>query len=346
MPKLSVIVPVYNVEAYLARCVDSILAQSFADFELILVNDGTRDGSVSIMEEYARRDGRVRLVHKQNGGLSSARNAGLDVAGGEYVIFIDSDDWIAPELFADAVRAAEKTGATQVLWNYRRVWDDHEEGAYLPFRDEVIDLGKLGLARYFYDYFMPYRHGQEAWSKLYRMNVIRENQLLFEPNHEIFAEDTLFGAKYLMHTKKIAALAKPYVYYYQRADSIMAAGKPRLCARLIELGSRLTRYAQKTGHGRELQNVLPVYCYDKLFTKGIRLDPSLADTHAAMRAALSDETVRALLRALREIAPLCAYTINTRSGFATQVRGRLFAARWLRGDVEGAAALVQGRIGQ
>ena len=96
MPRLSVIVPVYNVEAYLARCVDSILAQSFADFELILVNDGTRDGSVSIMEDYAHRDGRVRLVHKENGGLSSARNAGLAVANGEYVIFIDSDDWIAP----------------------------------------------------------------------------------------------------------------------------------------------------------------------------------------------------------------------------------------------------------
>lgn len=345
MPKLSVIVPVYNVEAYLARCVESILAQSFADFELILVNDGTRDGSAAIMAETAQRDSRVRCIHQENGGLSSARNAGIGVAEGEYIVFIDSDDWIAPGLFENAVRAAEESGATQVLWNYRRVWDGREEGAYLSFADEVIDLQAMGLARYFYDYFMPYRHGQEAWSKLYRLAVIREQGLLFEPNDEIFAEDTLFSAKYLMHTRRIAALSTPYVNYYQRADSIMAAGKPRLCARLIELAARLTRYAAQTGHGQALKNVLPVYCYDKLFTKGIRLDPSREDTHAAMRAALSDETVCALLRALRGAAPLAAYTLHTHSGFATQVRGRLFAARWIAGDVEGAAALVQGRVG-
>lgn len=345
MPRLSVIVPVYNVEAYLPRCIDSILSQSFSDFELILVNDGTRDGSVSIMEVYARKDGRIRLVHKENGGLSSARNAGMDIARGEYVLFIDSDDYIAPGLFQAAVGTADETGATQVLWNYRRVWSDHKEGPYLSFDEEVIDLAQMGLARYFYDYFMPYRHGQEAWSKLYRMDVIRANGLFFAPNDEIFAEDTLFSAMYLMHTKKIAALKTPYVLYTQREGSLMAAGKPRLCARLIELGARLTRYAQKMGRDQELKYVLPVYCYDKLFTKGIRLDPSRTDVYAGMKAALEDETVCALLGALKGAGPLAAYTFYTHKGFATQVRGRLFAARWLSGDVEGAAALVQGRNG-
>lgn len=346
MPKLSVIVPVYNVEKYLSRCVESILAQDFADYELILVNDGTKDGSVAIMEEYAQKDARVRLVHKENGGLSSARNAGLAVAQGEYVIFIDSDDWIAPGLFQNAVRAADETGATQVLWDYRRVWDDREEGAYLHVKDEVIDLKSYGFARYLYDYFMPYKHGQEAWSKLYRMRVIRENGLLFEPNNEIFAEDTLFGAKYLMHTEKIAALGTPYVCYYQREGSIMAAGKPHLCARLIELASRLTRYAYQVGRGEEIKHVLPVLCYAQLFTKGVREDPSKADVREAMRAALEDENVRMLLEQLMGVKPLISFTLHTCSGFLTQIRGRLFAWRWLKGNVDGAAALVKGRRGQ
>ena len=89
MCRVSVIVPVYQVEAYLPACLDSILAQTFADFELILVDDGTRDGCPAIMEAYAARDARIRILHKENGGLSSARNAGLDVARGEYVAFVD-----------------------------------------------------------------------------------------------------------------------------------------------------------------------------------------------------------------------------------------------------------------
>ena len=94
MPKVSIIVPVYKAEQYLHRCVDSILSQSFTDCELILVDDGSPDKSGEICDEYASRDSRIQVIHKQNGGVSSARNAGLDVAHGEYVWFVDSDDWI------------------------------------------------------------------------------------------------------------------------------------------------------------------------------------------------------------------------------------------------------------
>ena len=146
MCRVSVIVPVYQVEQYLARCIDSILAQTFEDFELILVNDGTKDGCPAIMQAYADKDARIRQVHKENGGLSSARNAGLDVAKGEYIAFVDSDDYIAPTLLEDAVRAAEETGAEQVLFNYQLVVDGVQKGAYLDMTDETIDLQALGLA--------------------------------------------------------------------------------------------------------------------------------------------------------------------------------------------------------
>ena len=343
MCRVSVIVPVYQVEAYLPRCLDSILAQTFDDFELILVDDGTKDGCPAIMQAYAQRDSRIRQIHKENGGLSSARNAGLEIARGEYIAFVDSDDYVAPQWLEETVRAADETGAQQVLYNYALVVDGQAQGSYLRFDSETIDVDRLGLANYFYRYWMPYRHGQEAWSKLYRRSVIEENHLRYAPNDEIFAEDTLFSAMYLLHTKKIAALSKAYVNYMQRSGSLMAAKKPRLARRLMTLSVRLCRYAQQEGRAQELRDVLPVLCYDKLITQGIRLDPSLDDVFAAMEDFRADETMTALLRSLRGVSPLLQYTLHTGKGLRTQARARLFAQRWLSGDVHGAAALVQGR---
>lgn len=109
--KLSIIVPVYNVETYLPRCIDSILQQTFKDFELILVDDGSPDACGKICDEYALQDKRVKVVHKENGGLSDARNAGLDVARGEYIGFVDSDDRISPEMYEKLIAIAAETGA-------------------------------------------------------------------------------------------------------------------------------------------------------------------------------------------------------------------------------------------
>ena len=343
MCRVSVIVPVYQVEAYLAKCLDSILAQTFTDFECILVDDGTKDDCPRIMADYAAKDGRIRCIHKENGGLSSARNAGLDIARGEYIAFVDSDDTVEPTMLADAVAAAERSGAQLVIYNYRLVTEAGAQDAYLPMRDETLDLKQMGLANYFYRYWMPYVHGQEAWCRLYRRDIIENHHLRYAPNDEVFAEDTLFSAMYLMHVHTLAALAKPYVNYLQRGDSLMGMRKPKLCRRLINLSVRLTDYVKACGREKELADVLPVLCYDKLICKGIRLDPSLEDVYAAMTQMGPNETLRGLLRALLGPKPLAMYTLKTGKGIRTQVRARMFAARWLRGDVRGAAALVQGR---
>ena len=343
MCRVSVIVPVYQVEAYLAKCLDSILAQTFTDFELILVDDGTRDDCPRIMTRYAAMDARIRCIHKENGGLSSARNAGLDIAQGEYIAFVDSDDTVEPTMLADAVAAAQRTGAQLVIYNYRLVTEDGVQNVCLPMKDETLDIDQMGLANYFYRYWMPYVHGQEAWCRLYRRDIIEQNHLRYAPNDEIFAEDTLFSAMYLMHVHTLAALAKPYVNYLQRGDSLMGMIKPNLCRRLITLSVRLTDYVKACGRDKELADVLPVLCYDKLICKGIRLDPSLEDVYAAMTQMGQNATLRGLLHALLGVKPLAMYTLKTGKGIRTQVRARMFAARWLRGDVRGAAALVQGR---
>ena len=120
-PLLSIIVPVYKVENYLPKCIDSILAQTFTDFELILVDDGSPDNCPALCDAAAEKDARVRVIHQKNGGLSAARNAGLDAARGAWIGFVDSDDYIAPEMYEVLYQAVQSTGADLALCDYAEV---------------------------------------------------------------------------------------------------------------------------------------------------------------------------------------------------------------------------------
>jgi len=341
LPKVSVIVPVYNVADFLPRCLDSILAQTEPDIEVILVDDGATDESPAILAGYAARDGRFRCVHKENGGLSSARNAGITQATGKYLLLVDGDDWIAPTLVADAWAAAETHNAEQVLWNYQKAYGDHVSSPHLPLKAEVIDIGQLGLPGYFYRYWFPYIHGQEAWSKLYRRDIVQAYGLAFAPTQEIFAEDTLFSAMYLLHTRTLVALDAPYVYYRQRADGLMSATKPRLAARLIALALRYAEYAAHAGYGRALRYVLPMLLY-QLAVAGLSGDPSNEDAARALLDAKDNATLRGLLRRLLWGGALPAYLLRTGKGVRTQLRARAFAWAWLGGH-EGMALRLAGR---
>ena len=341
MPKVSVIVAVYNSAEFLPRCVDSILAQTETDIEVLLVDDGSTDHSPAVMAAYVARDGRFRYLRKENGGLSSARNAGMLQATGKYLLFVDADDWIEPTLVADAWGLAEAHNAEQVLWNYRKAYPDRIDPPHLALKDEVIDLHELGLPGYFYRYWFSYVHGQEAWSKLYRRDVIEANGLAFAPNDEIFAEDTLFSAMYLLHTRTIAVLEAPYVCYRQRADGLMGAPKPRLALRLITLAIRYAEYAGHTGHGRALRNVLPMLLYT-LAVSGLAGDPSDEDAARALLIYRENTTLRGLLRGLLWGAALPAYLLRTGKGLRTQLRARALAWAWLRGRT-GTALWLAGR---
>ena len=120
-PLLSIIVPVYDVERYLQKCIDSILAQTFTDFELILVDDGSPDNCPALCDAAAAKDARIRVLHQKNGGLSAARNAGLDVARGEWIGFVDSDDYISPEMYEILYKAVQSTGSDLALCDYVKV---------------------------------------------------------------------------------------------------------------------------------------------------------------------------------------------------------------------------------
>lgn len=128
MPELSIIVPVYKVEPYLPKCIDSILAQTFRDFELILIDDGSPDRCGEICDEYAAKDARIVVIHQENRGVSAARNAGMDIARGEYIGFVDSDDWIEPEMYETMINVSKKKGVDVVICG---ICDYGEDGEFI-----------------------------------------------------------------------------------------------------------------------------------------------------------------------------------------------------------------------
>lgn len=234
MPIVTVIVPVYKVMPYLHRCVDSILKQTFTDFELILVDDGSPDQCGAICDEYAEKDSRVHVIHKENGGLSSARNAGLSMARGEYIYFVDSDDYLDPDLLERAIDGIQ--GYDMVSFDYRLV---DEEGRIIQkfqykhgpasWENEQEQLSFL------IDVF--FRYGiWSVWSKMYRKNIIDRNKLFFEDNRKIFAEDLYFTFLYLLHCRSINCLDAECYSYLSRDDSIMGIQtKQHNLGRMIEL---------------------------------------------------------------------------------------------------------------
>lgn len=213
---LSVIVPVYKVEAYLPRCVDSILAQSYQNLQVILVDDGSPDGCGNICEEYAARDSRVEVIHKKNGGLSSARNAGLDIARGEYIAFVDSDDWIEPNTYAEMLAMAEQEGVKLVCAGRYDVDGEtgQKEKGLCPPKREVISGEDLVKRIFTWDNI-----DSAAWDKLYHRTLF-ENQRY--PEGKI-VEDVPVTYLIALEAGQAGMLDMPVYNYFHREGSITTA---------------------------------------------------------------------------------------------------------------------------
>lgn len=235
MPKVSIIVPVFNMEKYLAKCLDSLTSQTLTDIEIVAVNDESTDASPEIITAYAEKDRRIRVVHRSNGGLSMARNSGLDVATGEYVGFVDSDDWVEREMFERMYEAGHRNSADIVICNYNRIFENAVERSRLGIETETVDVAALGIRRYFDKYQFTYKHGDEAWNKIYRREFLEGFGIRFERNREIFSEDKLFNLYCLLHVKKISTLDSSFYNYLQRPGSIMYRRKPDYTKRQMTL---------------------------------------------------------------------------------------------------------------
>lgn len=213
-PKVSVIVPVYNADKYLRRCIDSILSQTFADFELLLVDDGSTDGSPAICDAYAARDSRVRVFHKPNGGVSSARNLGLDNARGEWITFCDADDWVGKEYIRNLVIAFTDE-AIDMVFNYAIVnrCGKIDKERYPKRLIALSDLPLLFLENDLIWHTSP-------WSKLFKRSVIEKWQICFPLGMHI-GEDAVFLFSYMMKCNKIRVVCTcDYHYMIYPASSL------------------------------------------------------------------------------------------------------------------------------
>ena len=216
-PKISIIVPVYNVEQYLPRCIDSILNQSFADFELLLIDDGSRDKSGAICDEYAAKDSRIRVFHKENGGVSSARNLGLDNACGEWLAFVDSDDIIKENYLkhmVDRIKCSNQLimSCSDYIDNtaFRRMINQDAK-----FQDVFGSLIKQGTISH-----------TQPWSKLYNKEVVNKNSIRFPINVHM-DEDGIFMFHYLLYVECISYVdSVDYIYDNSNTGSLMTKLNP------------------------------------------------------------------------------------------------------------------------
>ena len=215
-PLISVIVPIYKVEDLLSRCVDALLTQTYENLEIILVDDGSPDRCGEICEDYARKDSRVVVIHKENGGLSSARNAGIDIARGEYLGFVDSDDWVAPETYEWLLGMALEENVKLVCagrWDYSS-WTGEKTLGLCPQKREVISGEELAKRIFTWD-----NVDSAAWDKLYHRSLFREIRY----PHGKINEDLPTTYRIALDAGRVGMLDKPVYYYYHRDGSITTA---------------------------------------------------------------------------------------------------------------------------
>ena len=238
---VSVIIPVYNAEPYLRRCLDSVLNSTCQDFELILVNDGSADKSLELCQEYAARDSRIQLISQENRGVSAARNRGLEICRGEWVVFVDADDIISPS-FLEIIAQEEYQSQDLLLFDFAGAAEDLTAAAPVPealrfgaeavpgllrsllLRTQLIEGGNLNFV--------------SPCGKAYRKSLLDQYSIRF--SHQLFfAEDKLFNTEYLIRTKQCAYLPTPVYYYNLHPDSLSHRFNPRLPYNLAELLERL-----------------------------------------------------------------------------------------------------------
>lgn len=208
-PRVSIIVPVYGAELTLARCLEGLLAQTFSDFELLLVDDGSKDGSGRLCDEYAAKDKRVRVFHKENGGVSSARQFGLEHAKGDYIIHADPDDWVEPGMLEALYQKAVETGADMVICDF---YEDTLSGRRY-IKQQPSSLQHEVVLRELFQQL----HGS-CWNKLVRRACYNKYGVRF-PEGVNFCEDQYVNAALLVHPLRVAYLPQAFYHYVKVMDN-------------------------------------------------------------------------------------------------------------------------------
>ena len=257
MAEISIIVPVYNVENYLENCIESILNQTFKDFELILVDDGSTDNSGKICDIYKKKDSRIKVIHKNNGGLSSARNTGLDIACGKYVGFVDSDDSIHPKMYEVLYNLIEKYKSDISCCNYKYTYDISNQNHEELNLNEVIEMSNIESIEKLYDKDLGVKL-VVAWNKLYHKRLFDNIRYKVGRLHE----DEFMAHRILYNSKKITYVDNELYYYLQREGSIMSKKSyKRKVDTLLSKSDRM-RFCNKVGLTSMSDNICKTYEFE------------------------------------------------------------------------------------
>lgn len=250
MPKVSIIMPVYNTQKYLRRCLDALVNQTLKDIEIIAVNDGSTDGSLDILQEYAAKYEMIRVISKENGGQATARNLGIKESTGEYIGFADSDDYVDVTMFEKMYSLAKQKNCDMVECYFHYLMETDGEPKVLQPRGRVRE----------------YKNQQDMlidpqvspWNKLYRREVLMHPDVYF-PEGLIY-EDTAFYIKTIPHVKSAAYLDEQLVYYFLRGNSTMNANKSQKVGNIFPVLENILEFYKKHGFYEEYKQELEYFC--------------------------------------------------------------------------------------
>ena len=330
LPAVSIIIPVYRAERFLARCLDSVAAQTFADWECLLIDDGSPDQSAGICRRFAERDPRFLLFRQQNAGPGVARNTGLRLARGQFVLFLDSDDLWPPYFLQTVLRLQAEQPHRLLLWSYT---DDLAGLAPAAPTALPLPYGREQVARLFLDGFLYY-----VWNKLFRLEVIRAAGLVFQTDLR-YGEDLTFCMEYirrwfaLPHSEGAAFCRWP-LYYYETGNeaSITSFYKPCYCEDEIRLTGRLLGWFSKDFPLQGPEQAPFFLHLLRTVAGGLSVDLAQPGGYALARRHLACPTVRQLLAQTAALDVYTPFLLPMRRGWvrlsALLGRWRLTDSRW------------------
>lgn len=307
MPKVSIIIPVYNVAPYLRQCMDSIINQTYRNIEIICIDDGSTDESGKILDEYAKSDDRINAMHTNNVGVASARNTGLSLASGEYLLFVDGDDWIDTATCQKAVSSISTESVDVVMWPYIREFSDHSDPKIIFRGQKLFDETEcrklqrrmIGLSN------EELAHPENAdalstvWGKLYRREIIEQNHLRFVNLSRIGTyEDGLFNLCYFAHVKS-AVYIPDYLSHYRKNTGMTSKYRSQLASQWKNLFSDMRVYIETNGNDSDFKKALDNRI--SLSIIGLGLNALALPNRKALpeiRKILSDQKYRAAIKTL------------------------------------------------
>lgn len=268
--KISVIVPVYNAKMYIKRCVDSILNQTYRNFELLLIDDGSSDNSGVICDEYAAKDNRIRVIHKDNSGVADTRNVGLQQANGDYILFVDSDDYIKVDMLEKLVKRAIECDSDIVMCKYFTDKSGNLSTANMKY-DEIYDGAERVKNGLIYLYYADYHNGlYSLCNKLIKKCVFNSNNITFDTSLNR-GEDAWFIFQCLKYCKRVDFIPEALYYYYQNENSIMHNIYPDQYERWVDMRKRLLKENEElkfeidfTLFYRDFFYKLAIYCKNEI----------------------------------------------------------------------------------